>query len=252
MRFLNIFRLHLTASPPFCWAVHFPWPLGLNPDCSNIRNRGEIAIRLCQNRSVYTYINMCVKTLYLILDDFEHHAFPCNWNKPYSSIMISNVPHPPQNGPLHFKIASYSELLDLSSTDLLSVLATFDIYALVHANFIEYHHVGGVCTSQAAWEGWYNTRWNTKGNSSFLARLRMEAVAPGAASLWANRCSSAHPSLAVNRSRTILQGQSAVNMNLSGARAPCVDDGYWVDLPNEHIIVLDMNLGLPFLLARDS
>lgn len=60
---------------------------------------------------------------------------------------------PPQNGPLHYEIASYSELFDLSSPDLLSVLATFDFYALVHFNFIEYHHVGGICTSQAAWEG---------------------------------------------------------------------------------------------------
>lgn len=90
---------------------------------------------------------------------------------------------PPENGPLHYKIASYSELFDLSSPDLLSVLATFDFYARVHVHFIDYHHVGGVCTSQAAWEGWYNTRWDTKGNSSFLARRRMEAVVWDAASL---------------------------------------------------------------------
>lgn len=67
--------------------------------------------------------------------------------------MFLNVPYTPQNGPPHYEIASYSELFDLSSTDLLSVLATFDFYALVHFNFIDHHHVGGICTSQAAWEG---------------------------------------------------------------------------------------------------
>lgn len=81
--------------------------------------------------------------------------------------MLSNVLYRPHNGLLHYKFAAYSELFDLSSTDLLGVLASFDFYALVHFNFIAYHHVGGVCTSQAAWKGRYNTRRNTKGNSSF-------------------------------------------------------------------------------------
>lgn len=60
----------------------------------------------------------------------------------------------------------------------------------------------------------------------------MEAIASGCASHWANHCSSVHTSLTVNRSGTILQGQSAVNMKVSGVRAPCVDDGSLVDLPN--------------------
>lgn len=61
----------------------------------------------------------------------------------------------------------HPELFDRSCTDLLGVLATFDFYALVQFNIIKDHHVGGVRTSQAAWERRYNTRWNTKGNSSF-------------------------------------------------------------------------------------
>lgn len=60
------------------------------------------------------------------------------------------IPPPKKNGPLHYEIAS--ELFDLSCTDLLGVFAIFYFYALVHHTIIEYHHVGGICTSQAAWE----------------------------------------------------------------------------------------------------
>lgn len=67
--------------------------------------------------------------------------------------MFYNVPHPPQGGLPHYKIASYSELFDLSCPDLLTVLATLDLYALLCFSLIENHHVGGVRTSQAAWEG---------------------------------------------------------------------------------------------------
>lgn len=81
--------------------------------------------------------------------------------------MCLDVLPSPWDGPLHYKIASYSELFDLSSTDLFSELATFDFYAVVLLKFIHFHHVGGVRTSQAAGEEWYNTCWNTKGNSSF-------------------------------------------------------------------------------------
>lgn len=60
----------------------------------------------------------------------------------------------PPNGPLHYEIASsYSELFDRSSADLLRVLATFDFYDIAYFQFIQCYHVGGVCTSQAAWEG---------------------------------------------------------------------------------------------------
>lgn len=42
----------------------------------------------------------------------------------------------PQNGPPHYEIASYSQLLDLSSTDLFSVLATFNFYAVAYVNIL--------------------------------------------------------------------------------------------------------------------
>lgn len=59
----------------------------------------------------------------------------------------------PCNGPLHYKISSSSsELFGLSSTDLLTVFVKFQLYALVRFIAILYHHVGGVCTSQATRE----------------------------------------------------------------------------------------------------
>lgn len=48
------------------------------------------------------------------------------------------------------------------------------------------------------------------------------------------------------RSGAVVQGQSAVNMKASGVRAPCVDDGSSVDLPNKRLIVFHINEGLPF------
>lgn len=58
-----------------------------------------------------------------------------------------------------------------------------------------------------------------------LARLRMEAIASGCVSRWANHSCGVSTSLAVNSTETIVPVKSALNMNISEVGTAYVDNG---------------------------
>lgn len=134
----------------------------------------------------------------------------------------------PHNGSIHYKISSQLWLLGWLVTGLLSV-HTFDFYALdyiilpsitMSVAFTPHRQRGKGDITPAGIQKVIHLFSATQNGGSSISVLAV-----------ANDCSSARPGW-LNRSETILQGQSAVNMNVPRVTLPRLHDRARVDLTN--------------------